>query len=156
MFHLDREFSFLEEVGGSNLLIGITADHGMSDKTKHGKPDIVFMESLMKKCGFDGKVVLPITDPYVRHHSSLGGFASIYLKPEEDRAKVCQFLKLYGANRGFKVWAKGAASEAFGLPSDRIGDLVVVSDSSVVFGKSEEFHDLTLVSFFTKPWRRRR
>jgi phosphonoacetate hydrolase len=77
-----------------------------------------------------GRVILPITDPYVVHHGALGSFATVYLPAGSD----------VGGMRPRRPGVKGAASrradtrsqaaERFELPADRIGDLVVVSSAS--------------------------
>ncbi|MFY9509463.1 MAG: phosphonoacetate hydrolase, partial [Rubrivivax sp.] len=41
------------------------------------------------------------------------------------------------------VLPRAAAAERFELPADRIGDLVVVSERSVVLGTAASRHDLT-------------
>ena len=71
-----------------NVSIIITADHGMKPKSKEdGSPNAIFLQDYLDK-KFEpnmAKVILPITDPYVVHHGSLGSFATIYL---EDKSKV--------------------------------------------------------------------
>jgi phosphonoacetate hydrolase len=55
--------------------IGLTADHGMNDKSKaDGSPNGVFLQDVLDKEFGNGKtrVILPITDPYIQHHGSLG------------------------------------------------------------------------------------
>ena len=61
--------------------MAITADHGMSDKSlPDGSPNVVYLKDVLDERFGDGatRVVLPITDPYVRHHGALGGFARVY------------------------------------------------------------------------------
>ena len=71
-----------------DVSIIITADHGMKPKSKDdGSPNAIFLQDYLDK-KFEpnvAKVILPITDPYVVHHGSLGSFATIYL---EDKTKV--------------------------------------------------------------------
>jgi phosphonoacetate hydrolase len=86
-------------------------------------------------------VILPITDPYVVHHGALGSFATIYLPAGADHADIAARLV---AHRGIEgVWMRSAAAERFELPADRIGDLVVVSERSVVLGSAASRHDLS-------------
>jgi phosphonoacetate hydrolase len=48
------------------------------------------------------------------------------------------------ALRGIEgVWSRTAAAERFELPADRIGDLVVVCERSVVLGSAASRHDLS-------------
>ena len=54
---------------GMGAVIGVTADHGMNDKTVGGHggdspPDLIFVESVLADAGIDNTTILPITDPY--------------------------------------------------------------------------------------------
>src|SRR5262249_30333715 len=86
--------------------------------------------------------LLPITDPYVVHHGALGSYATVYLPPvERERAR-----KALEAVPGIeRVVPREAAADAWLLPADRIGDLVVLGDRTTVLGKSERYHDLSAV-----------
>src|SRR5262249_15236047 len=65
----------LEEYLRAGTLVGITADHGMN-----AKPCIVYLEDVLELSGVaEARVVLPITDPYVRHHGAFGSFAWVHL-----------------------------------------------------------------------------
>ena len=79
---------YIGHLNGENVSIVITADHGMKPKSKDdGSPNAIFLQDYLDK-KFEpnlAKVILPITDPYVVHHGSLGSFATIYL---EDKTKV--------------------------------------------------------------------
>ena len=75
---LDSAFGRLADAGA---VVAITADHGMSDKSlPDGSPNVVYLKDVLDERFGDGatRVVLPITDPYVRHHGALGGFARVY------------------------------------------------------------------------------
>jgi phosphonoacetate hydrolase len=86
------------------------------------------------------RVILPITDPYVVHHGALGSFATVYL-PADAVASVADRLR---GRLGIEVvLTRADAAERFELPADRIGDLVVVSERSVVLGTSRARHDLS-------------
>ena len=64
-----------------DIILGIVADHGMSDKSQHdGSPQVIYLQDeLQNQFGVERtKVILPITDPYVVHHGALGGFARVY------------------------------------------------------------------------------
>ncbi|MFI5401304.1 MAG: phosphonoacetate hydrolase [SAR324 cluster bacterium] len=140
---LDALWGRLAELGA---VVGLTADHGMNGKTRaDGQPDIVYLEPLLAQClpagGF--RVILPITDPYVVHHGSLGSYATVYLR---DGGTVSRARELLARERGIVyVEPRAAACERFGLPPDRVGDLVVISDRHVVLGKSPAAHDLSLL-----------
>ncbi len=78
------------------------------------------------------RVILPITDPYVVHHGALGSFATVYLPADAvGRRRGAASPRLPGIER---VLTRAEAAARFELPADRIGDLVVVSERSVVLG----------------------
>ena len=96
----------------------------------------------MTQEGFDDcRVILPITDPYVVHHGALGSYATIYLRDlqhvESARAALA---KLPGVEHAL---TRDEAAAKFDLPTDRIGDLVVVGDETTVLGTSATRHDLS-------------
>src|SRR5258708_17070797 len=66
---------------GLGATVALTADHGMNDKSKaDGSPNIVFLQDLLDKQFGSGKtkVILPISDPYVKHHGGLRSYATIF------------------------------------------------------------------------------
>src|SRR5471032_3154319 len=76
-------------------VVAITADHGMNAKTDAiGRPNIVFLQDVLDaRYGAKfARVILPITDPYVKHHGALGSYATIYLHDGERRRDVTDFL----------------------------------------------------------------
>ena len=79
----DRFYARLDALLGDYLdqgfVCGLTADHGMNDKTRaDGSPDVRFLDDLLRAAGVVGfRVLLPITDPYVVHHGALGSYATI-------------------------------------------------------------------------------
>jgi phosphonoacetate hydrolase len=125
-------------------VIALTADHGMNAKVKmDATPDVIYLQDLLDAWlgAAAARVILPITDPYVVHHGALGSFATVYLPAGADAAELAARI---GARRGIEtVLTRAAAAERFELPADRIGDLVVVSERSVVIGTSASRHDLT-------------
>ena len=138
---MDRHLGQLDAMG---CVIALTADHGMNAKVKlDATPDVIYLQDVLD--GWLGtaaaRVILPITDPYVVHHGALGSFATVYLPAGCDVAGTAARL---AALRGFEaVLTRAQAAERFELPADRIGDLVVVSERSVVIGTSATRHDLT-------------
>ena len=136
----DRYLAKLDALGAA---IVVTADHGM--KPKHladGSPAVVYVQDLMDQWLGEGaaRVILPITDPYVVHHGSLGSFATVYLPQGADQADIIAKLK---ATDGIThVLTKEEAIERFELPGDRIGDLVLVSGEQICIGTSAHRHDL--------------
>ncbi|QHE90873.1 phosphonoacetate hydrolase [Pandoraea fibrosis] len=143
---MDKYLRRMDELGA---VIGLTADHGMNAKhdPKTGQPNVIYLQDLLDDWLGKGveaggaRVILPITDPYVVHHGALGSFATIYLPRDVDRDAIRQRI---AALPGIEVVHTNAeACARFELPPDRVGDLVVVSDQSVVLGTSASRHDLT-------------
>jgi phosphonoacetate hydrolase len=86
-------------------------------------------------------VILPVTDPYVAHHGSLGSYATVYLPADADAGALSAKLRRM---QGVEVVLSGKdAAERFELPLDRIGDLVIVSERLYVIGTSPSRHDLS-------------
>ena len=135
---------YLGELDAMGCVIALTADHGMNAKVRmDAQPDVIYLQDVLD--GWLGaaaaRVILPITDPYVVHHGALGSFATVYLPPATDAAALAQRI---AALRGIEVvLTREQAAERFELPADRIGDLVVVSERSVVIGTAASRHDLT-------------
>jgi len=135
---------YLAELDRAGCAIALTADHGMNAKTRlDASPNVIFLQDVLD--GWVGaaraRVILPITDPYVVHHGALGSYATLYLPPELSAAAVAERL---AALRGIEtVLTRDAAASQFELPADRIGDLVVVSERSVVLGGAQGKHDLS-------------
>jgi len=135
--------TYLAKLDAMGVTIALTADHGM--KAKHastGEPNVIYLEPLLAQAGLNQfRVILPITDPYVVHHGALGGFATVYLDSHSDHARAREALdEVTGIER---VLTQNEACELFGLPPDRIGDLVVISTRDHVLGSAPEKHDLS-------------
>ena len=137
---IDRYLAQLDAAGAA---IVVTADHGM--KAKHdadGQPVVIYVQNLLDDLLGDGRsrVILPITDPYVVHHGSLGSFATAYLPAGTDPVPVLERCRRQG---GVDLAVTGdEAASRFELPRDRIGDIVLLSASGTVLGKSRRSHDL--------------
>ncbi len=87
------------------------------------------------------RVILPITDPYVAHHGALGSFATVHVPVEIDAAALRKRIKaLDGIDM---VMSNAEACERFGLPGDRIGDIVVTSTRYMTIGTAAAKHDLS-------------
>ena len=135
--------TYLRELDGLGAAIVVTADHGM--KPKHladGSPNVIYVQDMMDRwVGKDrARVILPITDPYVVHHGALGSFATAYLPDDADRDDI--IAKLRAQDGMTLVVTKEEAVQRFELPSDRIGDIVMVSGENTCIGTSEHRHDL--------------
>ena len=127
----------------AGFIVGLAADHGMNAKADAaGRPQVRFLDDALAAAGVrSGHTLCPITDPYVVHHAALGSLAWVHLDDpaELDRARAV----LAGLPGVEGVLDRGAAAEAFELPADRIGDLIVLADRSTVLGTSEGAHDLS-------------
>jgi phosphonoacetate hydrolase len=127
----------------AGFVVGLVADHGMRAKTQaDGSPDVRFLDEALAAAGVrSGHTLCPITDPYVVHHAALGSLAWVHLDDldELDRARGA-LAALEGVEA---VLTRFAAADAFELPADRIGDLIVVAGASTVLGKSRAAHDLS-------------
>lgn len=138
---LDAAFGRLEALGA---VVAITADHGMSDKSRpDSTPNVIFLQDELDREFGEGstRVILPITDPYVVHHGSLGGFARVYCYYGMTPGAVIRCIAdLPGIEAAYD---KVSACAAFDLPFDREGDVVVISDAGTAIGASEASHDLT-------------
>jgi len=137
---LDRYLTRFDALGA---VVAVTADHGMNAKTRlDASPNVIFLQDLLDDwLGREhARVILPITDPYVVHHGALGSFATIYLAKEAIADIAARLRSWPGIEL---VLERAAAAERFELPPDRIGDLVVVSERSVVLGTGRARHDLS-------------
>lgn len=134
---------YLAQLDAAGCVIALTADHGMNAKTKlDASPNVIFLQDLLDSwVGAErSRVILPITDPYVVHHGALGSFATIYLPADAAEHVAGRLRSTWGVER---VLSRSQAADEFELPADRIGDLVVVSERSVVLGTSKARHDLS-------------
>jgi phosphonoacetate hydrolase len=154
---------YLAQLEARGAVVALTADHGMNAKTRlDASPNVIFLQDLLdswlgperraaapealapqreaRRSSSRARVILPITDPYVVHHGALGSFATVYL-PNDVVEDVAARLR---TQLGIEVvLTRAEAALRFELPADRIGDLVVVSERSVVLGTSRARHDLS-------------
>ncbi len=141
---MDRYLAALDELG---CVIALTADHGMNAKTwMDGSPDVIYLQDRLDAWLGAGvaRTILPITDPYVVHHGALGSYATVYVPAGSVADGLADVAARIRGLRGIeRVLTREEAAAAFELPTDRIGDLVVVSERSVVIGTSAAKHDLT-------------
>ncbi|MGQ4807142.1 Phosphonoacetate hydrolase [Candidatus Entotheonellaceae bacterium PAL068K] len=141
---LDAIFGRLVELGA---VVGITADHGMNDKSKDdGSPHVIWLQDMLDEEFGENHttVICPITDPFVAHHGALGGFVRVYCNTAPQPEDVIRFVKqLPGIE---SVWDKASATRTFALPADREGDVVVISQAGVCVGAAEKDHDLSGLS----------
>jgi len=135
---------FLGRIDEQDVILGVTADHGMNSKTlDDGSPRVQFIETILIEKGIeDVRVILPITDPYVVHHGALGSFATVYVKNGQIDKAASLLREVPGVEQ---VLTSEEAQHRFFLPADRIGDLVVLGDKHTVLGRTPEWHDLSSV-----------
>ncbi len=141
---------YLAQLDAMGATLVVTADHGMNAKhDAGGQPDVLYLQDLID--GWIGagtaRVILPITDPYVVHHGALGSYAVVHV---EGAARQQVAERLRGEPGVEVVLSRADACERFGLPADRVGDLVAVATTHKVFGTSASRHDL---SGLTEPLR---
>ncbi|MEU6644548.1 alkaline phosphatase family protein [Saccharomonospora sp. NPDC046836] len=134
--------TLLGEYLDTGCTVAITADHGMNAKhDEHGDPRVHYlMDVLTERRVPVDEVVLPITDPYVRHHGALGGFAWLHLAPEHRTAAREVLAALPGIE---EIWDRADAATSYELPADRIGDLAVTASASTALGRTAADHDLS-------------
>jgi len=139
--------SYLTQLDAMGAAIIITADHGMKPKQNaDGSPAVVYVQDLLDDWlgAAAARVILPITDPYVKHHGALGSFATAYLPEAVDQAEIIAKLK---ATAGIMVVVdKAEAVRRFELPGDRIGDIVMISEENMTIGTSAHRHDLAALN----------
>jgi phosphonoacetate hydrolase len=135
---------YLAQLDKLGAIVVATADHGMNDKhdPKTKTPNVIYLQSILDEwVGKGTRVILPITDPYVAHHGALGSFATVHVPAATDTAALMR--RLHALPGIDKVLSKTQACEAFGLPGDRIGDIVVTSTRHMTIGTAAERHDLS-------------
>jgi phosphonoacetate hydrolase len=140
---VDGHLAELDRLGATLV---ITADHGMQAKADaHGRPRIVFLQTMLDDWLGHGrtKVILPITDPYVAHHGSLGSFAMIYVSDVSTVAAITARLRAVSGVE--MVLTREDACRQFELPVDRTGDVVICADSATVLGTAPADHDLSVL-----------
>jgi len=135
---------YLGRLDARGAVIALTADHGMNAKTDTaGRPNVIYLQDVLD--GWLGagraRVILPITDPYVVHHGALGSFATVYLP---DGASVAEMVGRLATLSGMELVIDGAEGcRRFELPTDRMGDIIVISARDTVLGTAAARHDLS-------------
>jgi phosphonoacetate hydrolase len=138
---MDTLFGRMVELGA---LVALTADHGMSDKADiKGDPNVIWLQDILDAELGENKctVICPITDAFVGHHGSLGGFVRIYITGKIKREKVVEIAQdQTGIDR---VWLAEDVARELEQPLDREGDVAVMGDKSTVIGGRLVDHDLS-------------
>jgi len=138
---------YLTELDALGAAIVVTGDHGMKPKhNSDGAPSVIYIQDLLDEWLGDGeaRVILPITDPYVVHHGALGSFGTAYLPKNADIDEIIK--RLSEIEDIILVLNREDACKRFELPSDRIGDIVVISGENMTVGTSEHRHDLAALN----------
>ncbi len=134
--------TLLGEYLDQGFTVAITADHGMNSKhDQDGAPIVHHLGDVLDAADvtFD-EIVLPITDPYTRHHGALGSFAWVYLSDDQRAAAVAVLRGLDGIE---EIWDRERAATIFEHPTDRIGDLAVTAAADTALGTRQADHDLS-------------
>ncbi|ORY30825.1 alkaline-phosphatase-like protein [Naematelia encephala] len=139
---LDDKVGQLVRLGA---VVGITGDHGMSDKsTIDGEPNVLYVQDELEARFGAGcaRVVCPITDPFVRHHGALGSFVRIHLDPAF-KSKRDEMIKFLESSDKVQVVLPGEEAAArWEMPLYIEGDIAVVSVKHAVLGSKASEHDL--------------
>ena len=131
--HLHKMDGYLAQLiqAAPDAAILITADHNVHHKS--------VCWDLEKACAARGvpvkAAINPEKDRYFKHHMGMGGSEYVYLRDPADSAKVSDTIR---ALKGVEeVISRQEAARRFHLMPDRIGDLMVLADSTTVFGQLE-------------------
>jgi len=137
---LDDAFGRLAQ---QDIVLALTADHGMSDKSNAaGEPNVIWLQDLLdERFGKDEMtVVCPITDAFVGHHGALGGFVRVWSKGRVSADLIIAYVQsMEGVELALD---KSTACRMFDMPEDREADVVVVSRENVCIGASAARHNL--------------
>jgi len=137
---LDDRFARLYELGAT---VALTADHGMKDKcAQDGSYHIVYLQDFLdQRFGTGGtRVICPITDAFVGHHGSLGGFVRVYCFDGVQPRAVADFIRpLEGIEMALE---REEAAQRFDLPADLEGDVAVIATENYCVGMGRADHDL--------------
>ena len=145
MAEVDKRLGHLLDLGAT---IGIVADHGMNDMSDtDGSPRITYVQDELEARFGAGsvRVICPITDPFVRHHASLGGFVRVYTNDPRLSGEEVQAALAGMAGVQLALLADEACSR-FDLPPEGEADIVVVADKGVALGATHAEHDLSALA----------
>ena len=128
---LDNAIGDLVEAHPDVTLL-LTADHGMSPKSR-----MTVLDDVFSQYGIAAQAVPIIKDRYVVHHNNLGGCMFIYMDAGHSE-RTDEAAEVLRETTGIeRVYTRSEAVEELRLNYDRIGDLVVTGDSETVFGPKE-------------------
>ena len=110
--------------------IVVTADHGMSSKTR-----MLHLPERLDRAGIKARAVPVIKDRYTVHHSNLGGCIYLHLDEQHVPTAVEVLRNTDGVDEALP---REEAARRFKLEPERIGDIMVLGGADVVFGDSAE------------------
>lgn len=129
-------------------VVGIVADHGMSDMADEGgNPRVAYLADALDVAFGSGRtrVICPITDPFVRHHGALGGFVRVHVTDSE--LSVDEVRRVIAAHQGVaEALSRDEACVRFDLPPEREGDVAVIAQAGWALGKGRADHDTTILA----------
>jgi phosphonoacetate hydrolase len=135
---LDR---YLKRFDGLGAVITVTADHGMNAKTRlDASPNVIFLQDLLDDWLGRERARVICRSPTRMSCITVAGLRDVYLPAEAVSDVAARLRGLLGVEL---VLTRTEAATRFELPADRIGDLVVVSERSVVLGTGRSRHDLS-------------
>ena len=109
--------------------IFVTADHGMSAKTR-----MTDLDDVLARRGIGAEATPIIKDRYTVHHNNLGGCMFIYMDAGQEGRTDEAADALRQAPGVERVYSRQEAADKLRLNRERIGDLVVTGDAETVFG----------------------
>jgi phosphonoacetate hydrolase len=131
--HLANIDNYIHQIheAAPDATILITADHDVNHKSR-----CVDIQKALLLQNVNIKLALsPEKDKYLKHHRGFGGAAYVYLNSAKDEQQVKNALsKIKGIET---VLTRAEAAKKYHLPAARIGDLIVLGDSTTVFGDLE-------------------
>jgi phosphonoacetate hydrolase len=137
---MDSYLGRLDKLGAT---VVVTADHGMNAKTDaFGRPNIVFLQDLADHWYGPGcaRVILPITDPYVRPPWRARQLRDDLPAPDHVGDAEVRLRSVPGV---WQVLGRDEACRRYELPADRVGDIVVIAERLWTLGTSKGRHDLS-------------
>jgi phosphonoacetate hydrolase len=109
----------------------ITADHGMSSKTR-----MLHLPDYLARAGIKARAIPIIKDQYTVHHSNLGGCIYVHLEGTDNPEPALEVLRnIDGVEEAL---SRQDAASRFKLMPERIGDIMALGAHDVVFGDPAE------------------
>ena len=110
----------------------VTADHGMSSKTR-----MLHLPDDLARAGIKALAIPVIKDRYTVHHSNLGGRIYIHLEGNTDNPGPALEV-LRNIDGVEEALSREDAARRFKLMPERIGDIMALGAHDVVFGDPSE------------------